>query len=101
MTAPHDDNDDVPPVLLIVDDEPGMVALLTRFARDRGFTVIGRSGAAEVLAEVPTLKADAAIVDLRMPGVSGLDLLKAIGEADPSCQVILMTEHASVDSAIE
>jgi len=101
VTAPHDENDDVPPVLLIVDDEPGMVALLTRFAGDRGFTVIGRSGAQEVLAELPTLKADAAIVDLRMPGVSGLDLLKAICDADPSCQVILMTAHASVDSAIE
>jgi two-component system response regulator HydG len=78
-----------------------MVALLTRFARDRGFTVIGRFGEREMLAELSSLKADAAIVDLRLPELSGLDLLKAIALADPSCQVILMTADASVDSAIE
>ena len=92
---------DLPPVLLIVDDEPGMVTLVTRFANDQGFTAIGRSGRKEMLAELPSLNADAAIVDLRMPEVSGLDVLKAIHDADPACQVILMTAHASVDSAIE
>jgi two-component system response regulator HydG len=93
--------DDVPPVLLIVDDEAGMVALLGRFAKTHGFTVVGRSDGQQMIAELPALKADAAIVDLRMPGVSGLDVLKAIHHADPACQVILMTAHASVDSAID
>ncbi len=92
---------DIPPTLLIVDDEPGMVALLTRFATGEGFRVIGRSGGAHMIAELPSLGADAAIVDLRMPEVSGIDVLRAIRDADPACQVILMTAHASVDSAIE
>jgi len=92
---------DVPPVLLIVDDEPGMVSLVSRFAADQGFEVIGRAGGQQMLAELPRLKADAAIVDLRMPEVGGLEVLKAIHDADPSCQVILMTAHASVDSAID
>ena len=89
------------PTLLIVDDEPGMVALVGRFARDQGFDVIGRSGGQQMIAELPRLRADAAIVDLRMPEVGGIEMLKAIHEADPTCQVILMTAHASVDSAIE
>src|SRR5256885_8679748 len=92
---------DVPPVLLIIDDEPGMVALVSRFAQDQGFRAIGRSGRKEMMAELASLNAEAAIVDLRMPEVSGLEVLKAIHDADPTCQVILMTAHASVDSAIE
>ncbi len=92
---------DTRPVLLVVDDEPGIVALIEEFARNQGFEVITRSGGRQVITELPTLKADAAMVDLRMPEVSGLDVLRAINDADPACQVILMTGHASVDSAIE
>jgi len=89
------------PVLLVIDDEPGVVAMIERFARGREFEVIARGGGREVLAELDTLAADAAIVDLRMPDVGGLDVLRAIHEADPTCGVILMTAHATVDSAIE
>ena len=89
------------PALLVVDDEPGMVRLVSRFATDRGFRVIERCGSDGVIAELPALRADAAIVDLRMPGIDGIGVLKAIHEANSSCQVILMTAHASVESAIE
>src|SRR5665213_3423750 len=92
---------EVRPVLLIVDDEPTIVSIIERFARARGFDVIERSGGAETLAELPTLKTDAAIVDLRMPDISGIDMLRAIHDVDPACQVILITGQASVDSAIE
>src|SRR5438874_10617765 len=78
-----------------------MVALVERFARGKGFETIGRSGGRAMLAELPSLNVDAAIVDLRMPEVGGLDLLKAIRNAAPNCEVILMTAGASVDSAIE
>ena len=78
------------PMLLrnIVDDEPGMVSLVSRFATDHGFDVIGRSGGLQMLGELSSLKADAAIVDLRMPEVGGIEVLKAIHDADPACQVI-------------
>jgi len=84
-----------------VDDEPGVVALVERFARDKGFETIGRSDGEPILAELSSLNVDAAIVDLRMPEIGGLDMLKAIREAVPECEVILMTAEASVDSAIE
>jgi two-component system response regulator HydG len=89
------------PTLLIVDDEPGMVALVERFARDKGFETIGRAGGHQMLAELPSLAVDAAVVDLRLPDIGGLEILKAIREAVPGCEVILMTAHASVDTAIE
>ena len=41
------------------------------------------------------------MVDLRMPDVGGLDVLRAIREIDPQCQAVLMTGYASVDTAVE
>ena len=46
-------------------------------------------------------RADLVMVDLRMPDVGGLDVLRAIRETDPHCQAVLMTGYASVDSAVE
>ena len=48
-----------------------------------------------------TRRADLVLVDLRMPDVGGLDVLRAIRETDPRCQVILMTGYATVDTAVE
>src|SRR5262245_65801325 len=45
--------------------------------------------------------ADLAMLDLRMPDVSALELLRQIRPAVPTCEVILMTAHAAVDSAVE
>ena len=92
---------DSQPVLLVIDDEPGIIALVERFAAGKGFTVISRTDGRGIVAELPTIKADVALVDLRLPGMSGLELLRAMQHADPSLRVILMTGHASVDSAIE
>ncbi|MEW5981489.1 MAG: sigma-54 dependent transcriptional regulator [Acidobacteriota bacterium] len=92
---------DTRPVLLVIDDEPGVVAVVSEFVRRQGFDVIARTGGRQVIAELPALKVDAALVDLRMPEVTGLDVLRAINDADPACQVILMTGQPSVDSAIE
>ena len=89
------------PVLLVVDDEPGIIAMIERFAKGRGFDVIARDGGRRLLDELPSLNPNVALVDLRMPEVDGLELLKAIREADPMCQVILMTAFATVESAIE
>ena len=50
---------------------------------------------------LPAEPADVALVDLQMPELGGIDVLRAIRQAQPQCGVILMTGHASVDSAIE
>jgi DNA-binding NtrC family response regulator len=41
------------------------------------------------------------MVDLRMPDIGGLDVLRAIRETDPHCQTVLMTGYATVDTAVE
>jgi two-component system response regulator HydG len=89
------------PRLLVVDDEPGMLALVQRFAEGERFEVVTRTGGHALLSELPTLKPDVALVDRNMPEVGGLDILRVIREIDPDCLVILMTGYATVDSAIE
>lgn len=92
---------DPKPVLLVVDDEPGMLRLIDRFARKIGFEVATAHAGDEAMEQLESVHAGVALVDLRMPGDNGLEVLKRIRAADPSCQVILMTGHASIDTAIE
>jgi DNA-binding NtrC family response regulator len=89
------------PVLLVIDDEPGMLALVERVVAPTGFRTILHASAREALERLHGEAPDVALVDLRMPEVGGLDVLRAIRQARPQCGVILMTGHASVESAIE
>ena len=87
--------------LLAIDDEPDVLAIVVQFAQRFGFTVVTRTDARAALAELRGLKPDAVLVDLMMPDINGLDVLRAIRDIDPTCQIILMTGQPSVDTAIE
>ena len=80
---------------------PAVLPLIERFARSCRFDVRAYLSAREALAALPDLHPDAALVDLQMPELSGIDVLKEIGATEPDCQVILMTGDATVDTAIE
>lgn len=90
-----------PPVLVVIDDEPGMLNLVSRFASPLGFDVRTHTSARDAMTALARGPADAAMVDLRMPEIGGLDVLRGLREAHPECQVILMTAHTSVETAIE
>jgi DNA-binding NtrC family response regulator len=89
------------PSLLVVDDEQGILDVVGRFARRAGFDVIACSGGHEAIAHLRTAHADVAMVDLRMPDIGGLDVIRAIREMDPRCQAVLMTGYATVDTAVQ
>jgi DNA-binding NtrC family response regulator len=89
------------PLLVIVDDEQGILDLIQRFAERTGYDVITYSNGREAIAQMQTVKADLVMVDLRMPEVGGLDVLRAIRDSDPRCQAVLMTGYASVETAVE
>jgi two-component system response regulator HydG len=89
------------PLLIVVDDEPGVLGLIERIVRPMGYEVALYTNGREALFHLANEPADVALVDLQMPELGGLDVLRAVREARPQCQVILMTGHASVDSAIE
>ena len=87
--------------LLAIDDEPDVLVVIGQFARRFGFTVVTRTDARAAIKELRDLKPDAVIVDLKMPDLNGLDVLRAIRDIDQTCQIILMTGQPSVDTAIE
>jgi DNA-binding NtrC family response regulator len=89
------------PVLLVVDDELPVLHVVDRLAAKAGYDVVTCSSGSEAMHALMRKPADLAMVDLRMPDVNGLDLLRQIKAAVPSCEVILMTAFAAVDSAVE
>ena len=89
------------PLLVVVDDEQGILDVVGRFARRAGFDVVTCGGGREAIARLQERRADLVMVDLRMPDVGGLDVLRAIRDIDPQCQAVLMTGYASVDTAVE
>ena len=91
----------VRPLLLVVDDEPTILKIIERVANKAGFEVVSCGSGAEALRTLMRRPADLAMVDLRMPDVNGLELLRQIRRSVPGCEVILMTGYAAVDSAVE
>jgi DNA-binding NtrC family response regulator len=89
------------PLLLVVDDEEPVLKVVARLATKVGFEVVTCGNGADAMRTLMRRPADLAMVDLRMPDVNGLDLLREIRTSVPGCEVILMTAHAAVDSAVE
>ncbi|MGE0702372.1 MAG: sigma-54-dependent transcriptional regulator [Vicinamibacterales bacterium] len=92
---------EVQPTILVIDDEPGMLALIERFASNLRFNVVCHTGGKGALGLVSEVRPNLVLLDLRMPEIDGVAMLKAIREIDPLCAVVLMTAHADVDSAVE
>jgi DNA-binding NtrC family response regulator len=86
---------------LVVDDDIAILDPIARFAERAGFDVVSCPGGREALAQLQRRRADLAVVDLRMPDVNGLEVLRSIRETVPGCDVILMTGAATIDSAVE
>jgi two-component system response regulator HydG len=87
--------------LLVVDDDPAVPTIVGRLAEQLGFEVIYKDNGRDALACLNDVKPHAAMVDLQMPELNGIDVLRAIRVDKPECQVILMTGDATIESAIE
>jgi len=86
--------------LLVVDDEPDQRGLLAGFLTRRGYDVTGASGGTEALELYPTVFAPVALVDMKMPGMTGLELLMRLREINPFVQVIVLTAFGSIETAV-
>jgi DNA-binding NtrC family response regulator len=87
--------------MLIVDDEQIVLRSLSDWFRDDGYVVGTASSGKEALAKVTEEEWDIFLIDIKMPGMSGLDLQKRIKEINPDAVIIIMTAFASVDSAVQ
>jgi DNA-binding NtrC family response regulator len=87
--------------ILVVDDEPSILKLLKEALAQWGYHVACVSTGAEALEAIRTELFDAAITDIRMPEMSGLDLLREIKRHDESIEVVVMTGYPTIASAVE
>lgn len=89
------------PTLLIVDDDATFASVLAAAFERRGYAVrVGHSvesGIALACAESPEF----AVVDLRMPGGSGLELVRALQQQDENTRIVVLTGYASIATAVE
>ena len=86
--------------VLIADDDPNTRYLLEFYTRGEPYTVVFCSGGAEALEMVRSQDVDVVVTDVRMPGVSGEDLLRIIKQERPDIPVLLMTAHSSVEDVV-
>ena len=87
--------------ILIVDDDPGLLRLLTIRLRAENYEVEAVEGAAQALASASRFRPDLVISDLRMEPVDGIGLLKDLQVRWPGLKVILLTAHGTIPDAVQ
>jgi DNA-binding NtrC family response regulator len=87
--------------VLLVDDEADYRATLGKRLGKRHLVVEGAGSAEEALALLQRITVDVVILDVRMPGLSGIEALREIKARYGDVEVIMLTGHASVDVAVE
>jgi two-component system response regulator HydG len=91
----------VKPSVLVVDDETGILETLRILLKNEGFTPHVALGGRQGLDQIAALSPDIVLTDVRMPSVTGLEVLSAARAKDPDLPVILMTAQADLRSAIQ
>jgi two-component system response regulator HydG len=89
------------PRVLIIDDESAILDTLRILLKKRGFEPETAQGGRGGLEALSTARPDIVLTDIRMPGVSGTDILEAARKLDPEMPVILMTAQATLQSAMQ
>ena len=89
-----------PPLILVVDDDPSQRQLLAGFLRQQGFAVAEAPSGSEALAILGGRPVALMISDVRMPGMSGLELMRHARERLPTLPVLMVTAFADIRDAV-
>ena len=87
--------------ILVIDDENAFLEFLQEKLQERGFNVFIASNEKEVLDQVKKQNIDVALLDIRMPDIDGITLLKHLKKIDPTLEVVMLTAYASLENAVE
>lgn len=98
---PHASAVDQQSMVLIVDDDKAFCTALAGSLRRRGHSVIVAHGYDEALTEAKAWSPTRAVVDMRMPGRNGLELVAALKQLDPNVAIVVLTGYGSIATAIE
>ncbi|MBT0654596.1 response regulator [Geomobilimonas luticola] len=87
--------------IMVVDDNPVSLEFAATLLKEYGYPPLSCDNAADALAIMAKNRIDAVITDIRMPEISGIELLEKIRQQYPEIPVILMTAHAELDTAVQ
>ncbi len=87
--------------ILVVDDEAGVRFYLQETLEDEGYDVTAVESGEQALDLIETESFQLALLDLKLKGMSGMDVLKSLAESAPDTAIIILTAHASVDTSVE
>jgi DNA-binding NtrC family response regulator len=101
MSAPQPEREPPRGRILIVDDELVVRDSLGRWFESEGYEVGLASSGREALAAIQEKPYDLALVDIKMPGMDGMELQQRLAQADPDLIIVIMTGYASVETAVQ
>jgi PAS domain S-box-containing protein len=87
--------------ILIIDDDPNLRKTLTDILKFKGFVPFAAGNGADALAWLEENPVSLALIDLGLPDISGIEVLKKVKESYPATEIIVLTGKATLDSAIE
>lgn len=87
--------------VLLVDDETDFLETLVKRLTKRGLNILTAKSGEEALVIIKDKKIDVTVLDVRMPGIGGIQTLSEIKRRDPLMEVIMLTGHASIEAAIQ
>ena len=87
--------------VLLVDDEVDFLETLMKRMKKRNVDITGVRSGEEALSALDQNQVDVVILDVRMPGMDGIEALKEIKRRHPLIEVIMLTGHASVEVAVQ
>src|SRR6266581_4535507 len=90
-----------PASVLVVDDEPALLKALEALLRRSGHNVVALDNPITAMQRLASQDFDVALLDIKMPQLSGLELLTAVKHRRPEIEVIMMTGNATVETALQ
>jgi len=90
-----------PASLLLVDDDSTFRQVMANELSRLGYQIHGVGTGEEAVRHVTEMEPDVVLLDLRLPGMNGLEVLKSIHAGAPATEVVMLTGHGSIDTAIE
>jgi len=87
--------------ILVVDDEPDIVITLSTFLASEGFKVYTATRPSQALEHAKNYQIDLALIDLAMPEMNGVELLKKLKEINPKLEAIIITAYRDAEKVVE
>jgi DNA-binding NtrC family response regulator len=90
-----------PSIILLVDDEADFVEMLSLRLKESGETVLTAHSGSQCLEILEKTEIDVIILDVKMPGMDGIETLQEIKKRHPLIEVIMLTGHGTIDTAVQ